>query len=50
MSDLALSFQVALELIIGLDAEGNLVMEFNTLGMNRGSIDKNGKLTTAIFK
>ena len=36
--------------IIGLDAQGNLVMEFNTPGMNRGSIDKNGKLTTAIFK
>ena len=36
--------------IIGLDARGNVVMEFNTLGMNRGSIDKSGKLTTAIFR
>ena len=36
--------------IIGLDAKGNVVMEFNTLGMNRGAIDTNGKLTTAIFK
>jgi beta-aspartyl-peptidase (threonine type) len=36
--------------IIGLDAKGNIVMEFNTPAMNRGSIDKNGKLTTAIFK
>ena len=36
--------------IIGLDAKGNIVMEFNTTAMNRGSIDKNGKLTTGIFK
>ena len=36
--------------IIGIDAHGNVVMEFNTLGMSRGSIDKNGKLSTAIFK
>ena len=36
--------------IIGLDAKGNVVMEFNTIGMNRGAIDKNGKLTTAIFR
>ena len=36
--------------IIGLDAKGNIVMEFNTPAMNRGSIDKNGKLTTRIFK
>ncbi|MBT6450690.1 MAG: isoaspartyl peptidase/L-asparaginase [Verrucomicrobiales bacterium] len=36
--------------IIGLDAKGNIVMEFNTPAMNRGSIDKNGKLTTGIFK
>jgi len=25
-------------------------MEFNTPAMNRGSIDKHGKLTTGIFK
>ena len=36
--------------IIGLDAKGNIVMDFNTPAMNRGSIDKNGKLTTGIFK
>ena len=36
--------------IIGLDTKGNIVMEFNTPAMNRGSIDKNGKLTTGIFK
>ena len=36
--------------VIGLDAKGNIVMEFNTPAMNRGSIDKNGKLTTGIFK
>ncbi len=36
--------------IIGLDAKGNIVMEFNTPAMNRGSIDKDGKLTTGLFK
>ena len=36
--------------IIGIDAKGNVVMEFNTLGMNRGAIDKYGKITTAIFR
>ena len=36
--------------IIGIDAKGNIVMEFNTPAMHRGSIDTNGKLTTAIFK
>ena len=36
--------------IIGIDSKGNIVMEFNTPAMNRGSIDKNGKLTTGIFK
>ena len=36
--------------VIGLDAKGNIVMEFNTPAMNRGSIDKNGKMTTGIFK
>jgi beta-aspartyl-peptidase (threonine type) len=36
--------------VIGLDAKGNIVMEFNTPAMNRGSIDINGKLTTGIFR
>ena len=36
--------------VIGLDAKGNIVMEFNSPAMNRGYIDKNGKLHTAIFK
>ena len=36
--------------VIGLDAKGNIVMEFNTPTMNRGYIDKNGKLHTAIYK
>ena len=36
--------------VIGLDAKGNIVMEFNTPAMNRGYIDKNGKLHTAIYK
>ena len=36
--------------VIGLDAKGNIVMEFNTPAMNRGSIDTNGKLTTGIFR
>ena len=36
--------------IIGLDASGNIVMEFNSPAMNRGYIDKTGKLHTAIFR
>ncbi len=36
--------------VIGLDARGNIVMEFNSAAMNRGYIDKNGKLHTAIFR
>jgi beta-aspartyl-peptidase (threonine type) len=36
--------------VIGLDAKGNIIMEFNTPAMNRGYIDKTGKLHTAIFK
>ena len=36
--------------IIGLDAQGNVVMEFNTNAMTRGSIGPNGILKTAIFK
>ena len=36
--------------IIGLDAQGNIVMEFNTNAMTRGSIGPDGILKTAIFK
>lgn len=36
--------------IIGLDAKGNIVMEFNTAGMYRASIDTNGKLVIGIYK
>ena len=36
--------------IIGIDSQGNVVMEFNTNAMTRGSIDTTGKLKTAIFK
>ena len=36
--------------IIGLDAQGNIVMEFNTPSMTRGSIGPDGILKTAIFK
>ena len=36
--------------IIGIDAQGNVVMEFNTNAMTRGSIDTTGNLKTAIFK
>jgi len=36
--------------IIGIDSKGNIVLEFNTPAMHRGSIDAKGKLTTAIFK
>lgn len=36
--------------IIGLDAQGNVVMEFNTNAMTRGSIGPDGILKTAIFK
>ena len=36
--------------VIGLDTKGNIVMEFNTPAMNRGYIDQNGKLHTAIYK
>jgi beta-aspartyl-peptidase (threonine type) len=35
--------------IIALDAKGNIVMEFNTAGMYRASIDKDEKLTIAIY-
>ena len=36
--------------IIGLDAQGNIVMEFNTPAMTRGCIGPDGMLKTAIFK
>ena len=36
--------------VIAIDAEGNVVMEFNTPAMSRGYIDREGKLKTAIFK
>ena len=36
--------------IIGLDKNGTIVMEFNTAGMYRASIDSNGKLTIGIYK
>lgn len=36
--------------IIGLDKNGNIVMEFNTAGMYRASIDKEEKLTIGIYK
>lgn len=36
--------------IIALDKNGNIVMEFNTAGMYRASIDTYGKLTVGIYK
>lgn len=36
--------------VIVLDKEGNIAMEFNTAGMYRASVDKNGKLSVAIYK
>ncbi len=36
--------------IIGLDARGNISMIFNTPGMYRGYIQKNGKAKTLIYK
>jgi len=35
--------------VIGLDAEGNIIMPFNSAGMYRASVDPNGKLFTGIF-
>ena len=35
--------------VIGLDNKGNISMEFNTAGMYRASIDKNGNLTVKIY-
>ncbi len=36
--------------MIALDAKGNISMPFNTAGMYRGYIDKDGKLATFIYK
>ena len=35
--------------VIALDADGNIAMPFNTEGMYRGWVDKNGKIHIAIF-
>ena len=35
--------------VIGLDNEGNISMEFNTVGMYRASVDINGKVTIKIY-
>lgn len=36
--------------IIAIDHNANIIMEFNTAGMYRASIDKNGELKIGIFK
>ncbi len=36
--------------IVGLDAEGNIVMMFNTPGMYRGYIDADGRVEVAIYR
>jgi beta-aspartyl-peptidase (threonine type) len=36
--------------VIGVDAAGNLVQTFNTTGMYRGYIDREGKRATAIYE
>lgn len=36
--------------IVGLDRQGDAVFSFNTKGMYRGAIDKDGNVYTAIFK
>lgn len=36
--------------VIGLDAEGHVVLPFNTSGMNRGWIDQDGSVSVAIFQ
>ncbi|NVJ67578.1 MAG: isoaspartyl peptidase/L-asparaginase [Gammaproteobacteria bacterium] len=36
--------------VIGLDHQGNIMMEFNTAGMYRASIDTSGKVTIKIYK
>mgnify|MGYP003312797535 FL=1 len=35
--------------VIGLDNKGNISMEFNTAGMYRASVDKNGNLTCLLY-
>jgi beta-aspartyl-peptidase (threonine type) len=36
--------------VVGLDAEGNIVMMFNTPGMYRGFIDADGRVEVAIYR
>jgi beta-aspartyl-peptidase (threonine type) len=36
--------------IVAMDNKGNIVMEFNTAGMYRASIDKKGQLVVSIYK
>jgi len=36
--------------VISINRQGDIAMEHNTPGMYRGSIDTNGRLTTAIYK
>jgi beta-aspartyl-peptidase (threonine type) len=36
--------------IIAIDAQGNLVAEFNTPGMYRATVDENGTVTVGIYK
>lgn len=36
--------------IIAIDKDGNIIMEFNTDGMFRASIDKNGEMQVAIYE
>ena len=36
--------------VVGLDAQGNIMMSFNTPGMYRGSIDHTGKIIVQIYK
>ncbi len=35
--------------VIGIDADANVVMQFNSSGMYRAAVDRHGKLSTAIF-
>ena len=35
--------------VIALDADGNFAMPFNTEGMYRGWVDKDGKIHISIF-
>ena len=35
--------------VIGIDREGNIVMEMNTSGMYRAHINSNGELTVKIY-